>query len=100
MKAKIKIRLISSWMLFSMQGLAQYTHPTVGIQSEFVGSCLVADCGPVSYYDNVGPGGDYSNNINFIYRVFCPSVAGNCMRVTFNSFDVQPQGGWPFFCME
>lgn len=68
---------------------SQYSHPTVGIQSEYVGACLVADCGPSTYTDNGGASGNYSNNINNIYRVFCPSSAGNCMRVTFNSFDVQ-----------
>lgn len=74
-----------------------YTHPTTGINSEYVGSCLVANCGPANYYDNGGAGSDYSNNINSVYRVFCPSVAGNCMRVTFNSFNVEPRGGWPFY---
>lgn len=66
-----------------------YTHPTVGIAGEYVGSCLVTDCGPSNYYDNGGAGGNYANNINNIYRVFCPNTAGRCMRVTFNSFDVE-----------
>lgn len=78
--------------------LAQpYYHPTVGIAGEYVGSCLVNDCGPFNYYDNGGPGGNYSNNINNIYRVFCPSIAGNCMRVTFNSFNLETYSsfwGW------
>ncbi|MCO5260451.1 MAG: T9SS type A sorting domain-containing protein [Crocinitomicaceae bacterium] len=65
-----------------------YTHPTTGIQSEYVGACVVMDCGPSTYYDNGGTG-NYSNNINQIYRTFCPSVAGRCMRVTFNSFDTE-----------
>lgn len=67
----------------------QYSHPTVGINSEFVGSCLVANCGPLTYTDNGGVIGNYSNNINNIYRVFCPSVAGNCMQVTFSQFDTE-----------
>lgn len=72
---------------------AQYTHPTVGIANEYVGACLVSTCGPSTYTDN-GGGGNYSNNINNIYRVFCPNTAGQCMRVTFNSFDVENAGFW------
>lgn len=70
-----------------------YVHPTVGINQEFVGSCLVSDCGPFVYADDGSLGLNYSNNIGVagfggIYRVFCPEVAGNCMQVTFNSFNV------------
>lgn len=66
--------------------LPSYTHPTTGIAGEYVGSCLVTDCGPFNYYDDGGATGNYSANINQIYRVFCPNTAGNCMRATFNSF--------------
>lgn len=76
---------------------AQYLHPTVGIQSEYVGSCLVADCGPSSYQDD-GGGANYSNGVNQIYRVFCPNTAGNCMQVTFNSFNVET--GWDFLLVK
>lgn len=67
---------------------ADYTHPTTGIANERVGACLVSDCGPATYTDD-GNAGNYSINIPDIYRVFCPSVAGNCMQVTFNSFNVE-----------
>ncbi len=63
-----------------------YTHPTTGINSEYVGACLVTDCGPFTYTDNGGPTGYYSDSINQVYRVFCPNTAGQCMQVTFNSF--------------
>jgi hypothetical protein len=71
-----------------------YVHPTVGGAGEFVGSCLVNDCGPFIYTDNGGIAGNYSTLIGStgaphyggIYRVFCPDVAGNCMQATFNSF--------------
>jgi len=74
---------------------ADYIHPTVGINDEFVGSCLINDCGPFTYTDNGGSGGNYSNNIGDptfggIYRTFCPSIAGNCMQATFNEFVTQP----------
>jgi len=65
-----------------------YTHPTVGIGGEFVGSCLEATCSG-TYYDNGGAGGNYSNNINQVYRVFCPDSPLNCVSVTFTSFDTE-----------
>ncbi|NRA13253.1 MAG: hypothetical protein HRT57_15005, partial [Crocinitomicaceae bacterium] len=46
-----------------------YTMSTSGINSEFVGSCLVTDCGPSTFTDNGGPSANYSNGINQIYRV-------------------------------
>jgi hypothetical protein len=63
-----------------------YLMPTSGINNEYVGACLVSDCGPSIFTDDGGFGGDYSLNINQIYRVFCPDAAGQCMSVTFNSF--------------
>jgi len=72
-----------------------YTHPTIGIANEFVGSCLVSNCGPFTYTDDgLGGGGNYSNSVNNIYRVFCPSIAGNCMRVTFSSFNTESGFDW------
>lgn len=75
-------------------GPATYTHPTALIAGEFVGTCLVNNCGPFTYADNGNTTGSYSNNIGTpgqggVYRVFCPSVAGNCMRVTFNTFSTE-----------
>ncbi len=81
--------------VLSFYSLAQtYTHPTTGINGEFVGACMVSTCSG-TYYDNGGAGGNYSNNINYIYRTFCPNTAGQCVRVTFNSFDVE-DAGWFF----
>lgn len=68
---------------------ATYTQPTVGINGEYVGSCLVGNCGPFTFADDGNTSGNYSNSINQIYRVFCPSVASNCMRVTFTQFNIQ-----------
>lgn len=67
---------------------ADYTMPTIGISNEFVGACLVSDCGPFTFADDGDLAGNYSDNINNIYRVFCPDAAGQCMQVTFNSFDM------------
>lgn len=65
-------------MLAVSKGHSQYTHPTAGIAGEYVGSCVVNNCGPFTYTDDGGAGGNYSNNINSIYRVFVqplPEVA-------------------------
>lgn len=72
-------------------GAATYTHPTTGQQNTYVGTNMVATCGG-TYTDNGGTGANYTNNINGVYRTFCPSSAGNCMRATFWSFDVEPAG--------
>lgn len=74
-----------------------YFHPTFGGGGEFVGACLVNDCGPFTYVDNGGTGGNYSNSINGIYRVFCPETAGNCMQVTFNSFNIEAPSATTFW---
>lgn len=65
---------------------ADYLQATAGINNEYVGNCLVSNCGPFTFADDGDTGGNYSNSINQIYRVFCPDQAGQCMKVTFNSF--------------
>ncbi|MFT5860722.1 MAG: hypothetical protein ACI865_002836 [Flavobacteriaceae bacterium] len=81
-------------------GGADYLQPTAFINNEKVGACLVTDCGPFTFADD-GDGGNYSNNVpgiyspaNAIYRIFCPDAAGQCMRVTFNSFNIE--NGWDY----
>ncbi len=63
----------------------------MAIANENVGNCLVTDCGPANFYDNGGPSANYAvgSIVGGTYRVFCPSIAGNCMTVTFNSFDTE-----------
>jgi hypothetical protein len=63
-----------------------YLHGTTGIQGERVTHCLVSTCGG-TYLDNGGSAGNYSNNITGgLYRVFCPSTVGSCVRARFTSF--------------
>ncbi len=63
-----------------------YLHGTTGIRNERVTNCVVSTCSG-TYLDNGGAAGNYSSNIaGGLYRVFCPSTVGNCVRVTFNSF--------------
>ena len=74
-------------------GKAQnYYHPTTGLQNTYTGACMVSTCSG-NYYDNGGPAGDYSNNINLVYRTFCPNTPGMCLRVTFSQFNVEPANG-------
>ena len=90
----MKTILLSILLIFTQVVNAQaYSHPTTGIAGEYVGACETATCSG-TYTDNGGSGSNYSNNINAIYRVFCPNTAGNCVRLTFNSFDVEPSFWW------
>lgn len=65
-----------------------YNHPTTGLQNSYLGACMVSTC-CANYFDNGGSGGNYANNINYIYRTFCPSQPGNCIRVSFSSFNTE-----------
>lgn len=72
-----------------------YTHPTVGLNSTYAGACMVNTC-TGTYYDNGGAGGNYVNNINNVYRTFCPNAAGNCLSVGFTNFDLETSGTCAF----
>lgn len=88
---------------------ADQTHPTSLVNDEYVGTCLVNDCGPFSYTDNGDFVGNYSNNIGTsyfdpwwgwinqgVYRVFCPETAGNCMQATFSNLSINADGDYLF----
>lgn len=65
-----------------------YFHPTTGIQDTYLGMCMVSTC-TGSYYDNGGPGITYSDNINQIYRTFCPNTPSTAVQATINSLDIE-----------
>ncbi len=96
-KAMLGFGLISISSAFSQT----YTHPTTGIAGEYVGACETATC-TGTYVDNGGAGGNYSLNINNIYRVFCPNSAGSCVRLNFTQFNMEgmidPAGPLPLDC--
>ena len=73
-------------------GSATYTQPTTGLQNTYVGTNMVSTCGG-TFTDNGGVAGNYSNNINRVYRTFCPNTAGKCLRANFWSFDLQGPAG-------
>ncbi|HRE98779.1 MAG TPA: hypothetical protein PK637_18595, partial [Flavobacteriales bacterium] len=78
----------------SSAAIAQtYLHPTTGIQNTYAGNCMVSGC-TGNYYDNGGAAGNYSNNINNIYRTFCPNTPGQCMRLTFQNSVALDQDGF------
>lgn len=98
----MKLYITTFFSLIAIFSQAQiFTHPTTGIANENVGACEQATCTGI-YTDNGGLLGNYSNNINLVYRVFCPNTAGNCVRLTFTSFAmegmVDPAGPNPLDC--
>jgi hypothetical protein len=73
---------------------ATYFHPTVGMDSQNNGACMVnIDCGSShTYYDNGGAAANYSNGINQVYRTFCPDTPGKCVRAQVVSMDIENNG--------
>jgi hypothetical protein len=68
-----------------------YLHPTDGIQGTYNGACMVNTC--TGTYVDDGNAGNYSNNVNSIYRTFCPDAPGKCMTATINSFNLESSAG-------
>ncbi|MCX7861429.1 MAG: GEVED domain-containing protein [Bacteroidales bacterium] len=64
-----------------------YFHPTQGQQNTYLGACMVNTCTGV--YQDDGGSGNYSNNINRIYRTFCPDAPGKCVRATFTMMNIE-----------
>ncbi|MBK8498744.1 MAG: T9SS type A sorting domain-containing protein [Flavobacteriales bacterium] len=86
MKHAMRTIVLSCLLMLAAGLVAQtYTHATVGQQSTYTGNCMVTTCSG-TYYDNGGAAGNYSANINNIFRTFCPSTPGMCMRATFTQF--------------
>jgi len=57
---------------------------TVGQQSTYSAGCPIVVSGSGNlFYDNGGPSGNYSNNINSIYQTFCPTLPGMAVQITF-----------------
>jgi hypothetical protein len=88
---KIFLQLAFIWSIWQTAYAQTYTHPTTGIGGTYVGACMVNTCGG-TYYDDGGAAGNYANNTNNIYRVFCPSTPGTAVSITFNTFSLETAG--------
>lgn len=66
---------------------ATWTMYTVGLDNTYCGGNMVNTCGG-TIADNGGLSGNYSHNINQIYRNFCPSTPGMCLRMDFYSMNI------------
>mgnify|MGYP000017642454 CR=1 FL=1 len=85
------------WAIMAAASAQTYNHPTTGVAGTYSGGCQVHTCSG-TYYDNGGPGSNYSNSINWIYWTFCPNNSTQCLRATFTSFDVESGCFLPFGC--
>ncbi len=66
---------------------ANWTMYTVGLDGTYCGGNMVNTCGG-TIADNGGLTGNYAHNINQIYRNFCPSTPGHCLRMDFYSANI------------
>ncbi|NLL28232.1 MAG: hypothetical protein GX259_05495 [Bacteroidales bacterium] len=69
-----------------------YKHPTQGIQGTFNGACMV-NTSSGTYTDDGGLSNPYSNNINSIYRTFCPDQPGKALQATIHSLNIELSTG-------
>lgn len=100
---KLLVAAIGIWSETAVNAQV-YTQPTTGVQNTYTGTCMVTTCSG-TFYDDGGAAGNYSANVNSIFRTFCPNTAGMCMRATFTSFSMNDQdvfcfGGVGGFCCD
>jgi len=73
-----------------------YYQGTNGQQGTYISHCMEnITNGATSYFvDDGGATGNYSSNINSIYRVFCPNTIGHCVRATVTAMDISDYNWW------
>jgi hypothetical protein len=76
-----------------------YYQQTSGLGGSYLGIEEVNTC-TGTFYDDGGPGVQYSNNINSIYRTFCPDAAGNVIQATVNRLDIEAKLTLPLGCYD
>jgi len=73
-----------------------YYQSEVSQQNSYLGDCLVhldADSTEKHVFTDNGThltGGFYTNDINSVYRTFCPSDSGKCIEATIAYMDIEP----------
>jgi gliding motility-associated-like protein len=82
-----KIFTLTLLFVFSLSFSQTFILPSVGVQSTYSGGCPQGGCSGTLL--DPGGAGNYPNNVNQIYQTFCPTVPGNCVRVTFTSFNTE-----------
>ena len=82
-----KIFTITLLFVFSLSFSQTFILPSVGVQSTFSGGCPVGTCSGTLL--DPGGTGSYPNGVNQIYQTFCPTNPGNCLQVTFTSFNTE-----------
>jgi gliding motility-associated-like protein len=82
-----KILTITLSFIFTTAISQTFILPSTGVQSTFSGGCPVGTCSGTL----LDPGGaaNYPNNVNQIYQTFCPTTPGNCLQVTFTSYNTE-----------
>jgi len=100
MKNKRVIGLLLLLVMTVTANAQTYSHPTLGLQNTYAGTCMVNTCGG-TYYDDGGAGANYANFTGYfesgpIYRTFCPNTPGMALRVTFPTFSLEAPGLGPW----
>lgn len=65
-----------------------YFHTTKGMQSTNLGQCITTT-NAGTYFDNSGPANAYSNDIQQVFRTFCPKSTNNIIQATINVLSVE-----------
>jgi len=88
-KTKLILLFVFVVGFFSNSFSQTYTHPNSGNSVSYTVNCG----GSYNYYDQGGSGGNYSNGQSNAIITFNPSIVGQFIRLTFTSFDIEPNGG-------
>lgn len=89
--ASVDVSVRLCWQLPS----AIYTQSATGLDGTYLGNCMTnIACGaslPIVFADNgtQASGGLYSNNINNIYRSFCPNTTGKCVSAQVHYYQLE-----------
>lgn len=89
--AQVNVSVQLGWMV--PEGI--FYQPTTGLQDTYLGNCMTnlnnAATRPYVFADNgtQSSGGFYTNNINYIYRSFCPDAIGKCISANVEYYQLE-----------